>query len=61
VPNGNIKREILEIVSSLYNLAKGHKKTTIMVILFEIWVHSLMFQHLAELKHIWQLVPFIGG
>jgi hypothetical protein len=59
--NHNIKNEILEIVTSLYYLAKNHKKTFVLVLLFEFWVHSLMFQHLAELKTLWQLIPFIGG
>ena len=47
------------ILNELTEIASKHKKATILIILFEIWVHSLMFQHLGELKTIYELIPFL--
>lgn len=52
--------EILEIVESLYQLFKDHKKVAAGVLLFEFWVHSLAVHHLSELKQFMDLVPFLG-
>ncbi len=54
-------REILEIVTSIYALAnqsKTSRRLFWLLVLLELWVHSLMFQHLSELKNIKQLIPF---
>ena len=29
------------------------------LLLFELWVHSLLFQHLTELKSLTSLIPFL--
>lgn len=47
------------IVTELVALVLAHKKKAALVIVIELWIHSLTFQHLAELKHLYELIPFI--
>lgn len=51
-------REIFQII---FTFGKKHPLATLFFLVLELWIHSLLFQHLAELKDIWQLIPFIGG
>ena len=47
------------IASKLIDIAMEHKKKALVFIIIELWVHSLSFQHLHELKSMWDLIPFI--
>ena len=49
------------IFAEVYELASKHKKTAIIVIIGELWVHSLVFSHMGELKSVMQLIPFLGN
>lgn len=51
---------ITMIVNSVVSIALQHKKKAIMFIAIEIWIHSLSFQHIGELKTLWELIPFFG-
>ena len=46
------------IITEVLELCSKHKKAATIIIIWELWVHSLMFQHLAELKSILELLPF---
>lgn len=46
------------ILDALLELARAHPKKALMFFFFNLWVYSLMFQHLTELKSIWELIPF---
>ena len=49
------------ILVEVYELVTKHKKTAFIVFVFELWVHSLTFSHMAELKSVIQLIPFFGN
>lgn len=53
------KEAFLAIMSQLWDFAKEHPKKTLIILIFEIWIHSLVFQHIGELKQIKELIPFL--
>ena len=56
-----MSREIIDKTSlaasvvfcELWPIVVRHKKTVIVLFVIELWVHSLMFQHLYEAKSIY--------
>ena len=48
------------IAGEVVDLYVAHPKKMFAFTLFELWVHSLMFQHLTELKSLSELIPFFG-
>lgn len=48
------------IVAEVLDLIRKHKRVAFLIIIFEIWIHGLFFQHLTELKEILELIPFVG-
>jgi hypothetical protein len=53
------------VFSEVWPILVAHKKKVFVVLVFELWVHSLLWQHLSELKKISDAFPilksFIGN
>ena len=47
------------IAGELIDIALKHKKKAAIVIIFHLWLYSLAFKHIAELKSLLDLIPFI--
>jgi len=43
------------IFSEIWPIVVKYKKTVIILFIIELWVHSLMFQHIAEAKSIYDI------
>lgn len=54
------KDAFLEIMSKLYDIAKANPKKAALIILFELWLHSLLFHHMQEMKDLMDLIPFFN-
>ena len=49
------------LFSEIWPLVVKYKKTCVILFLFELWIHSLVFQHLHELKTLKDVFPIIGA
>lgn len=48
------------VFSEVWPIVMRHKKTALLIFLVELWIHSLMFRHLHEIKEIKDAFPFLG-
>ena len=48
------------IAGEFIDLWFAHPKKMTAFIIIELWIHSLSFQHLTELKSLMDLIPFLG-
>ncbi len=53
------KEAFVAIAGQLFELAKEHPKKTAMIFFIELYAHSLIFQHLKEMRDMLDLIPFI--
>jgi hypothetical protein len=60
IPSRVQNAPIYIIFAEVVEICQRHKKTALIVFVVELWIHSLMFSHLAELKSLWQLLPFFN-
>ena len=47
------------ILGELLNLAKAHPKKAWAILVFHVWIYSLVFQHVSEIRNVLQLIPFV--
>lgn len=48
------------VFSEIWPIIVRHKKTTVALVVFELWVHSLVWQHLHDIKTISEVFPIFG-
>ena len=48
------------MVGEFIDLWVAHPKKVTLLVVLELWIHSLMFQHITELQSLMQLIPFFG-
>lgn len=52
--------QVTIIVTEVLDLIRKHKRAALLIFIVELYVHSLVFQHLTEIKSIIELIPFVG-
>lgn len=48
------------VIAEILPIVMAHKKMTLLVVLFHIWVYGLAIHHIGELKSLMELLPFFG-
>lgn len=49
------------IFGEIWPIVTKYKKTVFIVAIVELWIHSLMFRHLQDIKDISEMFPFLSG
>lgn len=54
------KDAVVEIFKELLCLIRKHPRKAVLFIVLELWVHSLGFHHIEEMKDLMDLIPFFN-